>query len=223
VRQTAEQLQGALWPERKGRSIYWPCRNTALGADQFSIDPGDYACAEDTGEIVAVVHSHPDATPDPSEADLVGCEASGLEWHIVGLPALVWRSIRPSGYRAPLVGRQFVHGVLDCYAIIRDWYRQERGVELLDFERHDDWWLRGQDLYRQNFRAAGFEPCEELHPGAVLLMQIQSPVPNHAAIYLGDDFILHHLHGRLSSRDVFGGMWRKHTVTTLRYVGAGHA
>jgi len=111
----------------KGRSIYWPCRNTALGADQFSIDPGDYACAEDTGEIVAVVHSHPDATPDPSEADLVGCEASGLEWHIVGLPALVWRSIRPSGYRAPLVGRQFVHGVLDCYAIIRDWYRQERG------------------------------------------------------------------------------------------------
>jgi proteasome lid subunit RPN8/RPN11 len=204
----------------KGREVYRPCRNTAMGDDQFGIDPEDYAEAEDRGEVVAVVHSHPNGAPLPSEADLVGCEASGLEWHIVALPSAAWHSFKPTGYRAPLVGRQFVHGVLDCYAIVRDWYAQERGVTLPDFERHDDWWLRGGDLYRDNFRRAGFETCDELHPGAVLLMQIASPVPNHAAIYLGDDTILHHVHGRLSSRDVFGGYWRKATVMVLKHAGS---
>lgn len=204
---------------RKGREVYRPCRNLAQGADQFTIDPDDYEAAEAEGEIIAVVHSHPNISPEPSQADLVGCEASGLEWHIVNVPTGAWYSFKPSGYVAPLVGRVFSHGQLDCYAIVRDWYKQQRGIDLPDFVRHDDWWLRGENLYLDNFARAGFETCIALHEGAVLLMQIGSPVPNHAAIYLGDDMILHHLQGRLSSRDVYGGYWRKCTVRTLRYTG----
>ncbi|WP_043946890.1 NlpC/P60 family protein, partial [Ralstonia solanacearum] len=41
--------------------------------------------------------------------------------------------------------------------------------------------------------------------GDVILMQVRAPVPNHAAVYLGGVQMLHHLHGRLSSRDVYGG------------------
>jgi hypothetical protein len=48
-------------------------------------------------------------------------------------------------------------------------------------------------------------------------MQVASPVPNHAAIYLDDGPILHHLQGRLSSRDVYGGYWQKITTHTLRH------
>ena len=51
-------------------------------------------------------------------------------------------------------------------------------------------------------------------------MQVASPVPNHAAVYLGDGLILHHLQGRLSSRDVYGGYWQKITTHILRY---GHS
>ena len=53
----------------------------------------------------------------------------------------------------------------------------------------------------------------------VILMQIRSQngVPNHAAIYLGDGLILHHLHGRLSSRDIYGGYWQEVTRHILRY------
>lgn len=204
---------------RKGREVYRACRNLAIDTDQFVMSPDDYAAAEAEGEVVGVVHSHPYLPPMPSQADLVGCEASGLRWHIVNVPTGAWHTFEPSGYVAPLVGREFSHGVLDCYAVIRDWYKQDQGIDLVDFERHDKWWERGENLYLENFGAAGFEVCEDLHEGAVLLMQVGSPVPNHAAIYLGDDMILHHLQGRLSSRDVWGGYWRKHTTHILRFTG----
>ena len=32
-----------------------------------------------------------------------------------------------------------------------------------------------------------------------------------------DNIILHHCHGRLSSRDVYGGYWRKVTTHVLRH------
>lgn len=206
---------------RKGREVYRPCVNRAIGDEHFMIAAEDYAAAEDEGTIVGVFHSHPYAPAEPSEADLVSCERSGVEWHILSLPNDVWHSFKPSGYVPPLEGRQFCHGVLDCYSIVRDWYRQERGIVLKDYVRRDDWWERGESLYLDNFCDAGFvDNHGELVPGAVLLMQIGASVPNHAAVYLGDGLILHHLHGRLSSRDVYGGYYQHVTVKVLRYEGS---
>ena len=203
----------------KGRQQYRPCRNLANGSDNFILDPIDYEKADQDGEIVAVIHSHPNMSAKPSQADLVACEASGLPWHIIGLPSEQWEYIEPSGYIAPLVGRHWSHGVLDCYAIIRDWYKQERKIDLPDFERSDDWWKRGENLYLDNFAKAGFKPItqSELQTGDVILMTICSSVPNHGALYLGDEIILHHIHGRLSTREVFGGYYLKNTTHYLRH------
>ena len=155
---------------RKGREVYRPCRNLAVQTDQFVLCPDDYEAAEAEGEVTAVVHSHPNVSPLPSQADQVSCEATGLEWHIVNVPTGAWHSFKPTGYTAPLVGRVFSHGVLDCYAIIRDWYKQERSIDLLDFDRHDGWWSRGGNLARGAWidlgRASGVKP---------LLMVISAP------------------------------------------------
>jgi proteasome lid subunit RPN8/RPN11 len=203
----------------KGKQQYRACRNLAIGSDNFILDPVDYEKADIDGEIVAVIHSHPNASAKPSQADLVACESSGLPWFIVGIPNEKWEYIEPVGYVAPLVGRTWSHGVLDCYSIIKDWYKQERNIELLDFYRGDDWWKRGENLYVDNFEKAGFYKIkqEELQEGDVILMLINSSVPNHGAIYLGDGLILHHVHSRLSTRDVFGGYWLKNSVVYLRY------
>ncbi len=205
---------------RKGKEIYVPCKNIGVGTAQFVIDPQDYVKADKRGEIVGVVHSHPNLPATPSQADCVACEASGVPWFIVSYPNGQWFELAPKGYVAPLVGREWSHGMLDCYSIVRDWYAQERGLSLPNFQRFDEWWRRGENLYVDNFAAAGFEVVEpdDLLVGDVLLMQVNSDVPNHAAIYLGDGLILHHLQGRLSSRDVYGGYWQKITTHTLRHL-----
>lgn len=224
-REEAEAAARAAYPREacalivvvRGRERFWPCRNEAERGDHFIIGAEDYAAAEDAGEIVAIWHSHCNIGPEPSEADLVSCERTGLPWHIYAHPAARWHTFTPSGYSAPLIGRQFQHGVLDCFSLIRDWYAQERGITLPDFERRDDWWHKGQNLYLENFSRAGFVVAETPQHGDVLLMQIGSPVPNHGAIWLEGDMILHHLQGRLSSRDVWGGYYRKNTVKILRH------
>ncbi|RKP43792.1 C40 family peptidase [Pararobbsia silviterrae] len=209
----------------RGRERYVPCRNAAdTPEDHFVIPAEAFADAEDLGDVLAVVHSHPDTSSKPSQADRVACEASGLEWHIVAWPGGDIYSFAPSGYEAPLVGRRFSHGVLDCWTLVRDWYARERGVVLDDIERKDLWWNDGKsDLYRDNFAARGgvvVPDGEPLQVGDVILMEIRSRngVPNHAAVFIGDGKILHHCYRQLSTRDVYGGYWAACTRMVLRYV-----
>lgn len=228
---------------REGRKeVYVACRNTAsTPSEHFRLAPEDYAAAEDRGRVLAVVHSHPDYPAAPSEADRVSCEASGLPWHILEvrkgddgeLRAGELVSFTPEGYEAPLIGRMFAHGVHDCLSIILDFYRREMGIDLGDYEREDGWWDKGGNLYLENLPDAGFEKVSTLAHGDIVLMQIRSPVPNHAGIYLADGVlktepehypapgsILHHLYGRDSKRDTYGGYWGEVTVSYWRHRGA---
>ena len=201
----------------RGKRRYVPCRNLAGNNEHFVLDPADYARAEDMGEIVAVAHSHPNIPPVPSDADRVGCERSGLPWLIMNWPTGAWNVLEPSGYKAPLIGREFQHGILDCFSLIQDYYREVAGIALDTPDRADEWWLKGDNLYLDNYAAWGFTPVDTPRLHDVLLMQVASPVPNHGAIWLGDGNILHHQMGRLSSRDVYGGWYRKIHTHTLRH------
>lgn len=222
AREAPREACGVVTVER-GRRRYRPCRNVSGGDAEFEIHAEDWAAAEDAGEVVQVVHSHPYGAPEPSQADRVGCERSGLPWLIVNHPLGHWTEIRPCGYRAPLVGRAFCHGVLDCYTLIRDYYAEQLGIALPDFARAERWWEKGGDLYRQHFAEAGFAAVETsaLREHDVILMRVASPVPNHAAVYLGGQVMLHHLQGRLSSRDVYGGWYQLNTTQVLRHKGMG--
>lgn len=200
---------------------YVRCRNLIEGNETFMLDPKDYVKAAKIGAVIAVVHSHPYGSPEPSQADRVACEASGLPWYIVTVPDEQWGYIAPCGYEADLIGRVWVHGVLDCYSLIRDWYRLECGIILDDHHRQPEWWYKGDNLYIENYKKWGFVRVDDESPqrGDVLLMQVLSNVPNHGAIYLENDIILHHLYRRLSCREVYGGYYRKHCTHILRYVG----
>lgn len=185
----------------------------------FDLDPDAWLEVGDTEEVIGVYHSHPDSTSEPSMADRTSCEASGLPWHIVGYPLGSYSRIEPVGFRAPYKGRPYVHAIHDCYGIMRDWYSWEWGLHLPDFKREDLWWEKGQNLYLDNFEACGFVQLIDKDPqqGDMFLIQANGKVPNHAAIWLSDGTILHHVRDRLSGYDPWGGFWLKHSTHHLRH------
>lgn len=227
-----EEGCGFIVHEAGAADTFIPCPNVSeTPRGSFMIDVRLHVAIADQYELVALVHSHPDAWAHPSDADRVSCEAMGVRWIIAsvlqhagdGSPHVAaWEEFEPVDYRAPLEGRQFSHGVLDCYTLIQDWYRLERGIELPHFERRDGWWDDGKsDLYTDGFESAGFRtvpPGAPLQAGDVILMQIRSRngTPNHGGVYLGGGKLLHHPYGRLSRVEVYGGMWAQYTRRVVR-------
>lgn len=204
----------------KGQKVYFRCENTAQDKkNNFIISPESWVRADNWGEIVGIVHSHPDRRPLPSQADLVGCERSGVPWTIVNPRTEEFHVFEPTGYQAPLYGREYCWGTMDCYTFVQDYYKQEYGIILKDYDREENFWEKGQELYLNHFASEGFYPIEfaDVKPGDAVIMNIGSDVANHSAIYLGDDLIGHHLWHRLSSRDLYGGYYRKHTRLFVRH------
>jgi cell wall-associated NlpC family hydrolase len=139
-----------------------------------------------------------------------GCEATGLPWYILGTDGL-WR-LDPARYRSALEGRTFRWGWSDCWNLVRDFY----GADMPDFPRTKEDSAR---LYLEHYPRLGWHivPRERLQFGDAILMAIQSHgEPNHAAVYVGDSQILHHLAGRLSRRENYDGGFQAATRLVLR-------
>tara|TARA_R100001224_G_scaffold70144_2_gene42540 strand:+ start:19 stop:987 length:969 start_codon:yes stop_codon:yes gene_type:complete len=66
-----------------GKQEYYPCKNIAIeGANSFTIDPEDYAKAEETGTVLHICHSHPNGDLTASDEDIKNCNFLGLSWFI---------------------------------------------------------------------------------------------------------------------------------------------
>jgi cell wall-associated NlpC family hydrolase len=208
---------------RRGRKqAVMRCRNSARHPDLgFVADPGE---AEDAGDVLLCYHSHPYLSPEPSPADKTTAEKHGVPMLILSWPVEAWALYAPCGWRAELLGRPFVHGVLDCYTLVRDYYAEKLNIALPDFTREDEWWYKGGNLYLDNFDEAGFVRVhDELQPHDVLLIIQGHPpplVPNHAAVYLGDGMIMHHVQERLSCVQPYThnyGYYAKMTYARIRH------
>ncbi len=215
---------------------YKPCVNASSSPNtHFTIRAEELIQIEvEHGPIQAVLHSHtilPGDRPKypanwPSGMDMQQWLRGSVRWGITAtdgenLDELVWLD---EGQIAPILGRPFVHGVWDCYATVRDWFRLEKGLTMRNYPRGMEWWERGQDLYSQNFASEGFVevPRAGLKAGDVCLMQYKSPVINHAAVITGPNEILHHLFHRPSRKDRFD-QWERLCVKFVRYQGTPDA
>lgn len=203
-----------------GIVTYVACSNEARDHEHFIINATDYARAEDTGEVTGIVHSHPYSAPVPTLADRSEIERTGLPWLIVNHPLGTYTVTLPEGFTAPLIGRPFVHGVHDCYSLVRDYFGRI-GIALNDYARSWGWWEGsvGPDLYRDNFTHEGFRevPRDTLREHDLILMRIRAARENHMAVYLGHDVILHHLIGQPSRRETYQEFYQRRTTAVLRH------
>ncbi len=226
IRRYPEESCGAVTPHG-----YLPLDNFA--EDKRRQFDCSRACDElqIAGELLAVVHSHPDGPAGPSAHDIASQRSMDLPWGLVmsdgtvaSRPFFWGDSLTPP----PLLGREFRHGPSgtdgrgDCGALIRDWFRLERGLLIPDFPRDDEWWKAGKDLYAQHFSEAGFVLANREDPrlGDVALIQFRSKdVANHGGIYVGGGLLLNNLEGRLSREEPILG-WAKHVRLWLRHQDA---
>ena len=205
----------------KGKEKYYPCKNLSSYSQQcFIIDPEDYAKAEDSGKVLAVIHSHPVTPPVASQADMISCEESGLIWHIVNPKTEQWGFYKPSGYKPPLIGRHWVWGITDCRSLVRDWYKEKLGITLRDWDRPTtpEEFIENpmfeKCAWRTGFRQ--LRPEEKLENGDLIFMSIMATGLNHVAIFLDGD-VLHHLADRISCKEPYNQWLLKCTGMRLRY------
>jgi hypothetical protein len=114
-------------------------------------------------------------------------------------------------------GRPFLHGLFDCYTLIRDYYKKEFNIFLpTNIQRNWEWWSQGENLYVDNAKNYGFEETTDIKKHDILIMKIGSPVPNHGAIYLGDNKILHHTAGRFSTIQTLTNSYKQKIAVIYR-------
>ncbi|KRW94362.1 hypothetical protein AQY21_20750 [Paracoccus sp. MKU1] len=190
---------------------YVRCRNVAEEPElDFEIDPEDMRAALAQGSFEGVIHSHPNGEAAPSESDMRGQIDTDVPWGIVILAGGQFAKLLHWGDHLldePLLGRQWVAGAFDCFALFRSHIKQTHGVVMPDIPRTDDWASLDTYATYANNRARypmlediPLTEMSQIREGDALIMALMSSTPNHFAIYVGNNLILHHPADGLSSR-----------------------
>jgi len=189
-------------------------------SSNFAIKASDFVKAEKVGKIQALYHSHPSGPRGYSRFDVKSSKQTNLPWIVFDELSGDFFCGDPTG-DAPYEGRQWIYGIHDCYAILKDFYKKEFDIVLDDFERGDEkeWEKNEWQMFARNYAGQGFvEINKPERKGDFLLMQINAPSPNHAGVISGEGWTFyHHLINRKSEKTVYGGYWAKITTKVLRH------
>ena len=160
--------------------------------------------------------------PHLSKVDMDGQIGSALPWGIILLKngGIEHTAFWGDGIIYDLIGRPFIHGLFDCYSLVRDYWRH-KGFDIKEFPRENFWWEKDPSMLERGSESAGFHYIDssEVQEGDVVFMKIMSNVTNHSGIVLNKGIVLHHLYNRLSRREPLN-RWRKFITKYLRYENA---
>lgn len=119
-------------------------------------------------------------------------------------------------YRS-LIGIPWKYGVNDCFSLVRKYYKLS-GILLPDFKRPKDL-KSSHSIFLEQAAAFNFQETslDQIAAGDVLIMRLDTSAPMHAAIYVGDQQILHQRVNSLSGLEALSCYYRKRTSAVFRY------
>lgn len=226
---------------------YIPCTNIAASDDQFDICPTDLINLPKQGDVLAYVHSHPYGSTAPSMIDKVQMslpanlakQLDDKSFLKHSVPWVITDGVnvelhKPDGYQAPLLGREYYHGLLDCYTLVKDYYQRELGITLNDYERTDEWWAdaKSKPLYLDNFKKEGFVEVDTIQKHDLILARLgRTEHVNHALVFIGDGtlksettdavisdcLVLHHPYNQQSLREMYSEQWQRRAAVIIRH------
>jgi len=194
-------------------------------AIRFATDPSVWYLANNYAPISCIYHSHVnDRSNVFSTDDVKFIKEQGIQAYLFCLPYGRECFYDPAE-QLPYLKRPWNYGLTDCYALFRDYYARELGIELDDFEREDikEWESPSCNKFVDNAVNQGFKWLGQdgiaLRNHDMILMQYLSPNPNHIAVVYDADksLILHHRFGRLSEISVYGSDLQKNTTHIYRH------
>ena len=116
-----------------------------------------------------------------------------------------------------LIGRQWEYGKFDCFTLIRDWFGLQ-GIQLPDFERPDD--LQNcESIFLKQALAIGFKQVgySKRRPGDVLIMNLGTATPMHAAVLLPNERIFYQRQNSLSAVEPLRRYYVSSVAAVFRY------
>ena len=203
----------------KGKKRWFPCRNVAEGYEDFVMCSEDWFRIRQQADVLAIVHSHPDASSEASENDINNCNALQVPYWIFSYPEMDLNKVEPETVQNTLIGREYAFGILDCFEASRDWLIEKANITIparAPFE--DDWWERDLDYFtEERIRGWNLVKVDEAQEHDVLVFSVEAEVGNHCGVYLGNDVFFHHAVNRLSCRESLYPFWVKHLIGIYRY------
>lgn len=193
----------------------------------FTIDFQAFLEAEKVGEVKGYYHSHNSEVDGYifSEIDLKNFKIHNLFSVIYNVKENQFYFLT-DGDRLTYIGRKFKIGKEDCFSLVREYYKKELNITIMDYARDSKWYVKEPEIWVKNREKEGFTIIYEgndftlsnLKPHDVLLSKFRDiPYPSHAAVYVGNGMVLHHPATKYSTIEPLCGEIKDKTVVILRH------
>ncbi len=194
-------------------------------ANNFLVSEEDSFSLASLNRDYIIIHSHTfdrfkNDPRTPSHEDTKGQQADGHLWAIVHCDGESVTDPISFGFPSSdeVLGRRYISNVYDCFTIARDYYWQNRNIDLGSHPRPEKWEDWNPRYIENNYSELGFNQLPEFEPlieGDVVLFKIASLNINHIGIVLDEDTFIHHLYNRKSCKDSIH-KWHSQLAKKLR-------
>lgn len=114
-------------------------------------------------------------------------------------------------------------GKNDCYGLARNFYREFYNLELTDFARPEGFWnppaidIISEMLHVDGWREKAINPRMLKEGDALVFSLLQTGMPNHIGVYLGNSMFMHHVQDRLSVDEALLPKWTNRLLMVLEH------
>jgi proteasome lid subunit RPN8/RPN11 len=191
------------------------CKNVSPDKEKlFSLSPLDYLYASKIGKIISCNHSQ--KSPDFSEYDKLNSENHKIKYILYSHDIDDFKEYEPNGYRNKYVGLNFKIGEQDCFTLLRQYYLNELGIFINNYDRSDGWYEKTPQIFLDNYEKEGFIKVDNIQINDVILVSY-CDFPTHVLIYLGNNQILHHPREKLSTIEIYTESFKRRSHGIFRH------
>ena len=183
-------------------------------------------CTQKPDSVFARIHVQRTTEPLISAEQLETLNSTNERLIIVAWPsgkALLYHPISHKNL-LPYEGRQYRLNVADCYRLAKDFYQREFGITLNSYTADQSYLRLAINVQVRNtmllqYVQNGFEQVANPQFGDGILISSGNNLnaPEHVAIYLGNDMLLHHYASKLSCTQPYSQFWKARTVMIVRH------